>query len=84
MNAALDDFIISHNSSCKLLDVRKYVKTRSDNKDNIRHYQRPIYIHMAEELMTLLSGSQIRVKAKTKLKNRIIQWLRIIKTTIFG
>ena len=73
MNAVLDEFIGMHSGICSLLDVRTIVKKRSDNKDNLRHYQRPIYIKMAEELMTLIEGKDTKVKSKTLIKSRVKQ-----------
>ncbi len=79
MNKVLDDFVAENSNKCKIIDVRKFVKTRADHKDTIRHYQRSIYIKMAEELMTIISGSQANVKSSTLLKYKINQWLGIIK-----
>lgn len=48
-NLLLDGFKqISKNLS--ICDVRKYVKTTEDVTDNIRHYQRRIYLQLAGEI----------------------------------
>jgi len=71
MNRVLDDFIAENPSKCSIIDVRKFAKTRADHKDTIRHYQRKIYVDMAEEIMTLLSGKKTRVKRITLLMRNI-------------
>ncbi len=52
-NNALDEFV-NNNSNTYLLDMRKFVKTREDCADHIRHYQFYIYKEMAEELKIIL------------------------------
>jgi len=79
MNVVLDQFIASHPDTCSLLDMRTIVTGRADNKDNLRHYQRPIYIKMAEELMTIISGSQTKVKKSTLLINKLKQNFSLLK-----
>ena len=79
MNGVLDKFIATYADKCRLLDMRTIVKSREDNKDNIRHYQRPIYIKMAEELMTIVSGNQANVKTSTLIKGRAKQILGRIR-----
>lgn len=54
MNLILDDFC-ANNSRVFLIDVRKYVKSPSDLRDNIRHYKRHIYRSIAEEISSVLN-----------------------------
>lgn len=67
LNIVLDDFIKGHTDRCRLIDLRKIVQRREECKDNIRHYQRPIYISMAEQVMTLVQGDSVKVKTRTKV-----------------
>ena len=60
LNNALDEFVSNH-SNCHVLDIRKIVVSRSDCKDNLRHYQRFVYVKMAEQLMRLVVGKNIKV-----------------------
>lgn len=83
MNKALDVFVSKNINDCIILDVRKFVTTRVDHKDTIRHYQRKIYVEMAEELMTLISGNQTKVKTSTFIKSRVKQILGRIKAYVF-
>lgn len=83
MNGVLDKFIATHADKCSLLDMRAIVKSREDNKDNIRHYQRPIYIKLAEEMMTLIFGNQTKVKTSTLIKSRASQIIGRIKGYVF-
>lgn len=79
MNKALDEFVAENADTCGLIDVRKFVKAREDHKDTIRHYQRPIYIKMSEELMTIISGNKVKVKKSTLLKCEVEQVRAIIR-----
>lgn len=58
MNKVLDAFVKSH-SNCFLVDVRKFATDRSDIKDTIRHYQRTVYLRMAEEVLVLLNDGGV-------------------------
>lgn len=53
MNKVLDDFIAEHLDRCQLVDVRKFVQEPKDVEDNIRHYNRIVYVKLAEEIMRL-------------------------------
>ena len=85
MNAALDRFVAEHSDTCQLLDVRKLVKTREDCTNCIRHYKRITYMHIAEEIMRLLSEQKrnsIRYVLKLKCQyfiERIGYWSRKFK-----
>lgn len=78
MNKELDDFIKSHHDKCHLIDMRKYVQKREDCKDNVRHYQRPVYIKMAEALMTLVYGDNLQVNKTTIFLQRLFSNLKYI------
>lgn len=71
-NSALEEFV-SHHPNCQILDVRKLISSRSDCKDNLRHYQRPVYVKMAEQLMTMLNGEKIRVPLRLKIKDIVLR-----------
>lgn len=75
LNSILDGFIITH-EGCKLVDMRNVVLSRADCKDNIRHYQRPIYIKMAETIMGIVGGEEMRVKTATKIKFGLLYKLK--------
>ena len=64
MNKVLDEFVKTHKSQCSLLDVRKYVTKREDCTNVLRHYQRNVYVKMAQDLMSLLSGREVKVKQR--------------------
>ena len=68
MNKVLDNLIEENGDHIKLLDVRKFVHDRRDQKDTIRHYQRPIYVKMAEELMCLLTDKKVKVSIFVRYK----------------
>lgn len=70
MNQALQE-VAEHEKNIILLDVRKFIRGKEDHKDNIRHYQRPVYVKMAEELMFLLEGREIKVSWLKVLKERM-------------
>lgn len=69
LNKIVDEFI-EENNNTYLLDVRKYVKSSSDLANNIRHYQRQIYYHMAQELIGLI-GTQKEIKIKSKVRRGV-------------
>lgn len=83
MNAVLDDFLRSCHHNCKLIDIRKYVKSRSEISDTIRHYQRGIYVYLAQEIMNELSKDKIRVSFFKILSIRSFYFLQSIKDFIF-
>ena len=78
MNAALEEFV-SQTNNCSIVDVRKFINGKKEHKDTIRHYQRSVYVKMAEELMTQLSGNHIEVKSVLVLKERLKSILIRIK-----
>lgn len=82
MNKALDEFVSRHNKQCCVLDVRHIVLSANDHKDTIRHYQRPVYVKMAEVLLSILTPDNqkiseliiFRIMAKScleKLENNV-------------
>ena len=77
MNSILDTFVKSH-TNCQLLDMREIVSSRNDCKDNLRHYQRPIYVKMAKQLMCLLAGEKVNVPIIELVKD----YLRMIRRKI--
>jgi FkbH-like protein len=62
MNAALDAVVAELPNTC-ILDVRPFVSERDDVVDNIRHYTRPAYLHMANGLRDLL-GDELSVESR--------------------
>lgn len=82
MNIALDEVVLRHSDQCKLIDMRKIVLDRSQNTDNLRHYIRPVYVKMAEELMTLLNGDRVSVGQSKVLRQRIVLLMKKIITKI--
>ena len=87
VNKVLDQFVMEHSDRCQVLDMRTIVKNREDCKDNIRHYQRVIYVRMAERLMELIEGNNVDIGRLTRLKidASIIanRFLRKIKKCIY-
>lgn len=79
MNKVLDQFVSSHSDRCTLLDMRRIAISTTDLKDNIRHYTRPIYIRMAEELTRLVIGEEWRMPYSLRVKQYITSLLRRIK-----
>lgn len=57
-NQVVDRFV-KRNENTELLDVRKFVTSRNDLTNNIRHYQRNIYYEMARELSRIIYGTDI-------------------------
>jgi FkbH-like protein len=62
MNAALDAAVSELPNTC-ILDVRPFVNQRGDVVDNIRHYTRPAYLHMANGLRDLV-GDELSVESR--------------------
>lgn len=60
MNHSLELFVSKHRDQCTIVDVNKYVKNYNDLTDNIRHYQRKIYIDLAKEIIELTTGEKIK------------------------
>lgn len=84
MNLALNEVVADH-VNCFVIDVRKYVTSRREVKDNLRHYQRTVYVSLAEDVMSLVSQSKIKAKKvavykvifKDFVNGRIINLLRL-------
>ncbi len=67
MNKILDIFVKEHSDQCKILDIRKIVDKREKCKDNIRHYNRNVYLKMAELLMSGLAGHEVKTGRLSKV-----------------
>jgi FkbH-like protein len=85
MNKVLDEFVREHADRCQILDMREIVKERNDCKDNIRHYQRVIYVKMAEKLMSMLEGNKMEISRISRfisdmsiLKERVLRRCHVI------
>jgi hypothetical protein len=55
LNKVLDEFV-NNNENTYLLDVRKFVKKREDCTNVLRHYIRPVYKMLADDLNTILKN----------------------------
>ena len=62
MNAALEA-VVDELPNTSILDVRPFISTRDDVVDNIRHYTRPAFLHMANGLRDLL-GDELSVESR--------------------
>lgn len=82
MNSALQKYVDTCESDVKVLDVRKFIHGINDHKDNIRHYQRPVYVFMAEELMTQLAGRRTEVSRLKIVKEQVRQFFIKIRRFI--
>lgn len=67
MNKALDEFVAEHSQQCKIIDVRNIVKDKNDFRDTIRHYQRTVYMTMAESLMSDICNATISVSLRKRI-----------------
>lgn len=79
MNRTLKLFIDSHLDRCHLIDVRKLTNNKTDFRDTIRHYSRPIYVKMADCLLDVieenhkhLSSLQVAIKYKMQYFREVI------------
>ncbi len=71
MNAVLDRFIKEHSNQCRLLDIRRLVSQTDDCTNCIRHYKRIIYVHIAEDIMRMLSSeNRLSCYHQLKIKSR--------------
>lgn len=68
MNKALAEFVKKNKSQCSIIDVNKYVKNSNDITNNIRHYQRTVYIDLAKEIMNIARGEEIKISILPILK----------------
>lgn len=55
MNRALEE-VVGEIPNAAICDVRQFVVSPDDLKDNLRHYTRQTYLRMAEELKALIGG----------------------------
>ena len=83
MNAVLDDFLKTCHRNCKLIDIRKFVKSKSEIRDTIRHYQRNIYVLLAQEIMSELNDERIQVGLYKILYMKYLYSLQAIKIFIY-
>lgn len=90
MNKALEEVVALYPERCKIIDVRKYAKRLPDFKDTIRHYQRPVYMSLAEALMSNICEYSVRIPLRKKildiyelLINRFKRVFRKIKKLIY-
>ena len=67
MNQALEKFCKEHPNTY-ILDVRKFVRS-DDVYYSIRHYKRPVYEHMANELVAIIGKIQ-----NTQLKKNVLRY----------
>ena len=65
MNEALAD-VVAELSATKICDVRKFVTSPDQLRDNLRHYDRQTYLRMAEELKALV-GDELRIEQRPLL-----------------
>ncbi|MBT9394471.1 hypothetical protein KLP40_14965 [Hymenobacter sp. NST-14] len=70
MNAALLDFA-ARTPNVQVVDVRPIVRTRADVTNNLRHYQRPLYKQLADQLAAELACHQ-----GGKLKRSVVGQMR--------
>ncbi|HEX4466045.1 MAG TPA: hypothetical protein VH025_02570 [Solirubrobacteraceae bacterium] len=62
MNRALEA-VVAELPNAAICDVRPFISSREDLKDNLRHYTRETYLHMAESLQALL-GKDVAVERR--------------------
>jgi len=62
MNRALEE-VVGELANAAVCDVRQFVRSPDDLKDNLRHYTRQSYLRMAEHLTTLV-GPHIEVEQR--------------------
>ncbi len=82
MNNAVKDLVRNNPSRFQLLDVTKFVKDKSDHNDTIRHYQRQIYVKMAEELMTILTKENVPVRKSAIIIERLTHYEKRLKSLV--
>lgn len=83
MNAILDDFLRNCQTDCRLIDIRKHVKSRADIRDTIRHYQRGIYVKLAQDIMNELSDSKVQVSLFRILSMHISYYIQVTKRFVY-
>lgn len=79
MNRVLEDFVAKHSDRCAIIDVRKYIQSREDVTDNIRHYKRITYVALAKEILGRLSTSLYDVSYKLSYVDKIKGYLQLWK-----
>lgn len=83
MNKVLEKFVNAHPNRCSMIDVRKYVLNRDDLTNNIRHYQRHIYIELAKEVIGLTTREPVKISRGLILKRQLFYKLLDLKSFIF-
>ena len=87
-------------SDVHLIEIDKYIQSQKDYTDTINHFQKRIYYHIAQDLLTILNNNQTQFKIKQKtflywesVKGNlrffledmpILKIMRSIKKTILG
>lgn len=71
MNDALREFI-SSSDNCFMVDVTKYVKTKDDVVDNIRHYKRSCYKKISDDILDILNARFPFIKNSNKKSKSLI------------
>jgi hypothetical protein len=62
MNQVLEE-VVAELPNAIICDVRPFVRSREDLKDNLRHYTREPYLRIAEELAQLV-GSDLAIERR--------------------
>ncbi|MES2278381.1 MAG: HAD-IIIC family phosphatase [Bacteroidota bacterium] len=57
-----------NNENVKIVDVRQFVKTPSDLKDNIRHYNKITYKYISDEIVKISKGWTKDINTKSELQ----------------
>lgn len=79
MNKVLDEFVSKHSDQCQILDVRQFVTSAECHKDTIRHYQRPVYVEMAKQLILLIDPTAVSTSDFYIKKAKLEGYIKMIK-----
>lgn len=82
VNQVLKDFCDRHPENVALIDVNKFVHSKEDLGDILRHYQRKVYYELAQEVLSTLNA---RSNSPLKIYGRAAgtpmeRFLEILKT----
>jgi FkbH-like protein len=80
MNAALEE-VVAEIPNAAICDVRRFVVSPEDLKDNVRHYERQTYLRMAESLKQLV-GDDLDVTDSSPRTMRLRRARRRLERTI--
>lgn len=58
INKALKTFCDDHPDNVALIDINKFVRSRDDLADTMRHYQRRIYFEMAQSMLNIINAKK--------------------------